>query len=206
MLKVSRLSFHFIVLIKHFLGQMSLNKNVSRAQTLWGDYLSPVLRSCCLRFYCVLCVCLYMGKVAHVFSPPTRIGSPPTLPFISAFAARFQETPLLTKGQPAAFPPRPYPGRHDRSYPPAVVGSAAAPCCYWTRPSGPAPSPPIPTPQQLCLPATFVSAVRTRSKHVTLTSPRRVVFQRRYQDRDGLPRRRTAKPVFHEYSVNLLKL
>ena len=76
--------------------------------------------------------------------------------------------------------------------------------CYWTRPSGPAPSPPIPAPQQ-CLPATFVSAVRTRSKHVTLTSPRRVVFQRRYQDRSGLPRRRTAKPVFREYFVNLLK-
>ena len=204
---------------------MSPNKNISRAPacrrrclqslldfaSLFEKLPSPVVRHWSLRLYCVRWVCLHnMGEgCACVFpanenrltadvtllSPLSQLGSrtPRCSPLTSPLHSHRVPTPAAATG-------------HTRRLWLSRQPHPAWQPCYWTRPSGLAPSPPIPAPQQWCLPATFVSAVRTRSKHVTLTSPRRVVFQRRYQDRDGLPRRRTAKPVFHEYSVNLLKL
>ena len=156
-----------------------------------------------------------MGSCMVYLCPPRLIRSVPTAceyPSPTS-AARIvlgpsaSRKPAHTAASRLAFPPRPL--LEAQSCPPDMVGSSPADSgqlCYWTRPGDFAPVPHSPSPLQLCLPARFVSVVRTRSKHVTLTSLTRVVFQRRYQDHGSLPRRRTAKTGFCEYFAYLWEL
>ena len=149
-----------------------------------------------------MCSCMvHLCLPRLIRSAPTSCESPsPTSAARIVLGPSASRNPAHTAASQLTFPPQPL--LDAQSCPPAMVGSSPAgsrQLCYWTRPGDLAPVPHSPSPLQLCLPARFVSVVRTRSKHVTLTSLTRVVFQRRYQDHGSLPRRRTAKTGFREY-------